>query len=270
MAAQRAKSDRLSYEVYLMDDGSKDGTYEAVQSEFPEVHLQKGDGSRFWNGGMNAAFGAALKGDYDFYLWLNDDTFLYPDALDKLLDGWESRNQQGHPDSIIIGSTIDPETGQYSYGGFQRLSKWTLKLDHVYPDDKEMKLCTTMCGNCVLIPRAITERIGNIEPFYKHRWGDPDYGLRATASGGSVWTVAGYIGTCEANPLAEAWTDNTLSIKDRIKDFHSVKGYRKEDWFFYVKRHGGLLWMLLWIKPYVDILTSSLKYKLTGKAQRKI
>ena len=204
-----------------------------------------------------------------FYLWLNDDTFLYDNAIDKLLDSWESRKKAGHPDSIIIGGTVDPVSGQFSYGGFQRASRWTLKLLHVSPGDT-LKECTTMCGNCVLIPKAVSDKVGNIEPFYKHRWGDPDYGLRTRMQGGTVWITPGYIGECEANPLAEAWTDNTLSIKDRIKDFHSVKGYRREDWFFYVRRHGGLLWPLLWIKPYVDIYVSSLKYKLTGKASRRL
>jgi GT2 family glycosyltransferase len=270
LQAQTAVNRRLQYDVYLMDDGSKDGTSEAVKEAFPEVHLRRGDGNLFWNGGMNAIFGEALKGDYDFYLWLNDDTFLYPDAMDKLLDAWETRNEAGHPDSIIIGGTIDPDTRLFSYGGFERYSNWTLKLRHIAPYEDKMRQCDTMCGNCVLIPKAVSDKIGNIEPFYKHRWGDPDYGLRTTKAGGSIWMTPGYIGTCEANPLAEAWTDNTLSIKERIKDFHSVKGYRKEDWFFYVRRHGGPLWILLWLKPYYDIITSSMLYKLNGKAKRKI
>ncbi len=268
VAEQTALQDRFQYEVFLMDDGSKDGTSAAVAKEFPEVQLFHGDGSNYWNGGMNIVFGEALKGDFDFYLWLNDDTFIYPDALDRLLDSWEERNAQGHPDSIMVGSVQDPETGKFSYGGFERLSKYTLKLNRVAPTDT-LQECATMNGNCVLIPKAITEKIGNIEPFYTHRWGDPDYGLRAGMAGGTVWIIPGFVGTCESNPLAEAWTANNLSIKERIKDFHSVKGYRKEDWFFYVKRHGGPLWVLLWLKPYVDILTSSLTYKITGKKNRK-
>ena len=67
---------QASINGFLMDDGSTDGTTEAVRERFPSVEVLQGDGSLFWNGGMHAAFAEALKGDYDYYLWLNDDTFL--------------------------------------------------------------------------------------------------------------------------------------------------------------------------------------------------
>ena len=76
--------------------------------------------------------------------------------------------------------------------------------------------------------------------------------------GFGVWLASGFVGTCESNPTAERWTDAGLSLKERIQDFHSIKGYGKKDWFFYVKRHGGPLWFLLWAKPYVDMVRVSL------------
>ncbi|MEO0472483.1 MAG: glycosyltransferase family 2 protein [Bacteroidota bacterium] len=266
LSRQTALNQRIHIDVFLMDDGSRDGTSEAIREQFPAVNLLKGDGNLFWNGGMSVAFGKAIEGKYDFYLWLNDDTFLYSEALDTLLDCHQKLVDRGEDASIVIGGTIDPETGEFSYGGFQKASKWTLKLLHVQPG-AELKQCTTMCGNCVLIPKEVVNRVGNIEGFYTHRWGDTDYGLRTRYKGGKVWIAPGYIGTCEANPLAEAWTDTSLSFKERIKDFHSIKGYIKKDWYFYVKRHGGILWPLLWMKPYIDIAVTSLKTKLTGSAK---
>ena len=66
--------DRVVLSVYLVDDGSSDGTGEQVHERFPDVNVLKGDGSLFWNGGMHRAFGEALKVGFDYYLWLNDDT----------------------------------------------------------------------------------------------------------------------------------------------------------------------------------------------------
>ena len=115
-----------------------------------------------------------------------------------------------------------------------------------------------MCGNCVLIPRDVAQAVGNIDPAFGHRWGDTDYGLRNRQQGGAVWIAPDYVGTCRANELAEAWTNDTLTLREKIKTFHSIKGYRKADWLRYVKRHGGTLWPLLWAKPYVDIVRTSL------------
>ncbi|MEM6801859.1 MAG: glycosyltransferase family 2 protein [Bacteroidota bacterium] len=257
------KSGRVSVEVFLTDDGSTDGTSEAVKEAFPGVHVFQGTGSLYWNGGMNLAFGKALQQNMDYYLWLNDDTFLYEDAIDKLLDTHEDMSKRSEPNSIILGGTVDPNTKEFSYGGFKRLSRWTLKMEAVIPGDHP-KRCTSNTGNCVLIPKSVSDKVGNIEPFYTHRWGDPDYGLRAGKLGCSIWLAPGYVAECESNPTAERWASPSLSFAERIKDFHSIKGYIKKDWYFFVKRHGGILWFALWMKPYFDMVMLSMKDMFRG------
>lgn len=74
-----------SIDVYLTDDGCTDGTPEAVKEQYPQVNIIHGDGNLFWNRGMYTAWEKAAQKGYDFYLWLNDDTILLPNALSKLL-----------------------------------------------------------------------------------------------------------------------------------------------------------------------------------------
>ena len=42
-------------DVYLTDDGSTDGTSEAVLYTYPNVHIISGDGNLYWNRGMYVA-----------------------------------------------------------------------------------------------------------------------------------------------------------------------------------------------------------------------
>ena len=63
-------------DVFVLDDASTDGTAAAVLERHPDVRLLRGDGQLYWNGGMRRAFGEAMAGDYDYYLWMNDDTEL--------------------------------------------------------------------------------------------------------------------------------------------------------------------------------------------------
>ncbi len=63
----------LELTVWLVDDGSTDGTAEAVQRVVPGIRLMTGSGSLFWCGGMRAAWAAAAGTQPEAYLWLNDD-----------------------------------------------------------------------------------------------------------------------------------------------------------------------------------------------------
>ena len=78
--------DLWSFSVYLVDDGSTDGTSEAVSEEFPQAVIIRGDGNLFWNHGMITAWEAAAADGQDFYLWLNDDTMMKEGALACLME----------------------------------------------------------------------------------------------------------------------------------------------------------------------------------------
>ncbi|MDH3651588.1 MAG: glycosyltransferase family 2 protein, partial [Saprospiraceae bacterium] len=226
-------------EIFLMDDGSTDGTSEAVRAKYPQVNILSGNGNLFWNQGMYQAFSKAIEKGFDYYLWLNDDTNLYPHAVSTLIDSHRKLAKRTSSRSIVIGSACDPATNSLTYGGYKlRRPGKKLSFNMVVPQD-DLVECDTMCGNCVLIPSEVVELVGNTDPVFRHRWGDMDYGLRAKRANCKVYVAPGYAGTCEDNPLAKSWRDFKIPIRDRINILHSVKGLHKEDWKTYVKRHGG-------------------------------
>lgn len=246
--------------VYLVDDGSSDGTSEAVSQNYPQVKILQGDGSLFWNGGMRMAFGEALKSDLDFYIWLNDDTNLYTDAVAKLLSTYRQLSDYRTTEPVVVvGATCDPETKALTYSGMVRSTWWhPLKFRLAKPAE-EAKLCDTMNGNCVLIPRAIAKLVGNLEPNFTHSTGDLDYGLRVKQHQGSVWLAPGYVGTCRVNSFqGDSWEDPNLSLRDRLKKAFNPKGLPPKEWKVFAQRHGGLLWPFYWSLPYVRLLLAAL------------
>ena len=240
-----------NFQVYLVDDGSSDGTSEAVKQNFPEINLLHGDGNLFWAGGMRVAFGKAIEEDYDYYVWLNDDTILSENALRKLLTIHKTLIQQGQPDSIVAGSTQDPDTGIPTYGGSVKSKRWySNKMEFLEPS-QELQKCDTMYGNFVLIPRSVAAKVGNIDPAFIHSLGDIDYGLRASKLGCSVWAAPGFIGTCTQNSAKGSWVDLDLSVMERLKKAFQVKNFPVAPWTTFTKRHDGLLWFLYWFLPYI-------------------
>jgi GT2 family glycosyltransferase len=238
----------VALDSFMLDDASTDGTSEAIAEQFPATTVLHGDGKQYWNGGMRAAFGAAIANDYDYYLWMNDDTHLDGGALALLLDTERQLRERGEAPVIVAGSTRHPETGELTYGGVVRPDRWRrLKTELVEPADQP-RPCETMNGNTVLVPRAVVERVGNIDPAFVQQMGDFDYGFRARAAGCSVWIAPGTVGTCASHPVRRPDEGAFLEEWGRL---WSTKELTPRPWAVYSRRYAGRLWPLYWLSPYV-------------------
>ena len=235
-------------DIFVLDDASTDGTAAAVVERHPDVRLLRGDGELYWNGGMRRAFGEAMGGDYDHYLWMNNDTRLDDDVLALLL--WTERElrEEGHGTVIVAGTTRHPDTGELTYGGQVRLSHWRpLGWTLVQPGG-EPRPCETMNGNTVLIPRAVVQRVGNVDPAYAQQMGDLDYGLRARAAGCEVWVAPGTVGTCASHPKRRT---DIQPLRRELARLWSVKELAPRPWLVFTRRWAGRFWPIYWLSPYV-------------------
>lgn len=240
--------------VILVDDASTDGTREAVTSHYPQVRVLKGNGLLYWSGGMRMAFAEAMRTDFDFYLWLNDDTHLFSYAIDRMLESALQLEQRGE-NAVVTGSTCDPVQQRWTYGGFRRhLSRRGLQFLPVPPLPHEMQQCDTMNGNCTLIPRAVARVVGNLDPIFSHGLGDFDYGLRARARGHTIYLAPGFVGTCAGNSITGTWKDKSASFSQRWRHLTSPKGLPFKEWLIYTHRHFGALWPLYAVSPYIKTI----------------
>lgn len=260
--------DGVSRELVLVDDGSTDRTTDAVRAAFPEVVIERGDGSLFWNRGMLRAWQRALHFSPDYVLWLNDDTRLYSHALVRLLetDAW-SRARAGRP-GIVVGST-DNDAGELSYGGSVPAGRFNpLRMRKVMPGDSP-KPAVTMNGNCVLVPKEVFEQIGLLDEVFHHGMGDNDYGFRAHKAGIPIWVMPGYAGHCNSDyRVAGSFNDPSLPLPVRWKKIMSPKGVPVGPWKAICRRHGGAIWPLLWIWPYGKLVFTSLTRSMGGPVER--
>jgi GT2 family glycosyltransferase len=113
-----------------------------------------------------------------------------------------------------------------------------------------------MNGNCVLIPSAVANIVGNLEPAFVHAMGDIDYGLRVGQAGFPIMVLPGFIGVCAHNSIDNTFMDMRLSLGERWKKIMSLKGLPPSQWYVLTRRHAGLLWPLLFVWPYVKVLFS--------------
>ncbi len=230
--AQTGLEGRVDVDVWMTDDGSTDGTAEAVRERFPEVSIVQGDGSLYWNRGMHAAWTAADEGPgYDFWLWLNDDTFLREDAVARLLDSSQKHDNK----AIIIGTTCSSSNPDViTYGG------WVDDKGRVTDVSSEVA-CNTFEGNIVLIPGYAYSILGKNDYSYHHAGGDNDYGYRAGKAGVEIYTGIGVFGICDAHEHCAKWEDSSLPLKVRWKNYFSPYGSTGMEFFRYRRRFFGFL-----------------------------
>ncbi len=253
--------DRVDLDVVMVDDGSTDGTAARVADAFPSVRILRGDGQRFWNGGMRMAWADALSRDPDVTLWLNDDTILYPSALGTLLDTLESTG--GVPvagaEVIVAGATVDPEDGQVNYSGVTQHPTRRLRFDVIEPDGRPQR-ADTMNGNAVLVPRAVVSRLGTLARAYTHSMGDYDYGLRARLAGIPIWVTPEVVGDCPSNP-------GFVPSGDVAADLERLRGTKHlptDEWQTFAKRWAGPAWPAYWVSPYVRRTVAVLRAAVGG------
>lgn len=231
--------------IYLTDDGCTDGTAEAVSTAYPQVAIVKGNGNLFWNRGMHLAWKEASKSKCDYYLWLNDDTILYDDAINGLLE-----TASHHPKSIIVGSTCD-KNGNLSYGGRKSNRKHTV----IPPDRNHAIPCDTFNGNIVLIPGNVVNRIGINDPYFHHSFGDIEYGLRAKKAGIVSYIAPGYYGTCERNNPVPLFRRKCYPLVKRYKFLYSPLGFNPiEDFHMNLKYYPIWKCILWFIKLHLNVL----------------
>jgi GT2 family glycosyltransferase len=245
-----------SIEVFLVDDGSTDGTSESIKDQFPEVNIIQGNGNLFWNQGMRLSWNTAVqKREFDFFLWLNDDTILDPSALLQFIKTYTEAVLLEKREVIITAACrSDFNNDVFSYGGRNDEGP-------IIPNGT-LQECKYINGNAVLVPKAVYKIVGNLSEDYTHGFGDVDYGLTALRNGFKCFTTRDYIATCKPHTEIQGWCNPSLPLFKRWSLFHSPKGLNISEYKLFRKKFWPNQWILDVIKAYIKMILPLLYRKL--------
>lgn len=219
----------FSFDVYLTDDGCTDGTSTAISEQYPDVNIIKGDGNLYWNRGMWTAWSEAAKGDYEYYLWLNDDTNLYPYAINELLSVAGKYGSR----CIVVGACQSSDRIKMTYGGRNE--------NGLIQPDGEVKEVSIVNGNILLVPRYVFKVLGNLNFRFHHGGGDFDYSWRASQKGIKCFQASTYLGECDEHDRLSDWCNPEVPLMKRMKLLYKPNGMPPSILFYQQRREKGLL-----------------------------
>lgn len=186
-----------NFDVIHVDNGSTDGSSEAVGQAFPRVRTVRTEDNTGPTGGLNLGLQAGLDGGYDYLLSLNNDIEVDPEMLSELVATAES--------SPMIGC-VGPKA--YYYEDRQRLwsaggilpfkesatrERGMREIDRGQWDTEEAVDYINGCA--ILIKRSVVQEVGLWDPIYQFSSEDADLCMRMRRRGYS----------CHYNPRAVLW-----------------------------------------------------------------
>ncbi|HEX8733829.1 MAG TPA: glycosyltransferase family 2 protein [Pyrinomonadaceae bacterium] len=179
----RIDKTNLDVHIVIVDDGSTDGTSEAIRQNFPEVEIIAGDGNLWFTEGTNVGIRAALRHQPKYVLLINDDAVFDEKFLRSMVETAEKNPRS------VVGSLLllwdEPhkifqvapvwETRSGGWRHWQNQTVWTVP-------EKAWEV-DIIVGNCVLVPAAAMSEAGLMNSKKYPNFGDVEYTPRLKKRG---------------------------------------------------------------------------------------
>jgi GT2 family glycosyltransferase len=258
------KSSQVDLKLYLLDDGSNDGTSEMISEQYPSVQLIKGHGGNYWAGGMRLIFQKIDKSDFTDYTHLfvlNDDIVLKKNALLDTLNELENSNWSNPlmPYTAVL-NMFDEELGRVVYGGLMNQSRFGGFIYNVLEPVEKIIMAETLNMNAALISRGAINQIGFLDVIFAHHRADIDFGLRLNNSGGKVLVIPGIHGVCTLNSYRSFNYFSEKNLYRRIKMVIHPKNEPFLERFIFYWRHSNFFGLIFFLNPYLTVFFPFLRY----------
>jgi len=185
----------FSFEVFVVDNNSSDGSAEMVRKNFPQVKLKANEENLGFAKGNNQGI---KNSSGDFVLLLNPDMKLFPDTLKNMLE-W----MRDEPWASLAGCRLVNEKGETikhvrRFPTFLSQLAIVLKFPHVFPkilsrylrvnfDYSRPAMVDSIRGAFFMIRREMLEKIGGLDERYFLWFEEVDFCKQVYENGGEVW-----------------------------------------------------------------------------------
>jgi GT2 family glycosyltransferase len=244
----------VDLEVFVVDNGSTDGSGRAVKERFPDVRVIENQGNVGFAGANNQALKLS-RGKY--LLLLNPDAQVKGKAVEELISFMEAHSKAGISGVQLLNSN---GSRQNSIANFPSLATELLNkslLRRLFPKKfpgKERNYSEpievdSVIGACMMVRRQALDQVGLLDEDYFLFLEETDWCYRMKRAGWEIYHV----------PLAEADHFQGKSAEEAKKKAR-VEFYRSR-YHFFKKNRGPWQWFILLIGLLIKLMV---EFVLTG------
>jgi GT2 family glycosyltransferase/glycosyltransferase involved in cell wall biosynthesis len=193
-------------QLFVVDNGSRDGSAETIERALPEARLVKSERNLGFAAGANLGLRSALDADAELVLLVNSDARIDPDCLGQLERALETDAAVAIAGPAIV-AVADPERIESLGLAFSAASGRFRELGSG-ADARErgaQRSVDALSACTMLIRRSALEKIGLFDDAYYFGFEDVDLCLRARREGFR----------CELVPAATVWHEGHATIGRR-------------------------------------------------------
>ena len=175
------RADLRGASVLVVDNGSRDGSVDAVRARFPGTHIVALPENRGYAGGNNAGMRVALEAGAEGVLLLNNDAVVAPDFLSPLLSAVEWPMTGGACSAIHRADHPEMLDVAYSLIRFEQRNAVQLLGVNSLPGQGFATRCEIpiAIGCCLLLRAEALRHVGLFDERYFAYHEDVDWCLRA-------------------------------------------------------------------------------------------
>jgi GT2 family glycosyltransferase len=179
LAGSRVRED-ISHRILVVDNGSTDGSVEAIRATFPEVEVVALPQNVGYARGTNAGVRRALERGADWTLLVNNDAEVTPDTLAVLLEAAEA-----HGAGMVVPTIVTFDTPERVWPAAGHRRRLTLAaFDSTAAPPGAAPYDVDWVAACVVLVRAELWRdVGLFDERYLFYYEDHDLCLRAKRRG---------------------------------------------------------------------------------------
>ena len=259
-------SDQVSYEVFVVDNGSKDGSQQMIKDEYPQVILIQNPCNRGFAAANNQAMQRA-QGRY--CLLLNSDTIMIESCIDKVINYLDA-----NPNVGMAGPRLLNEDGsiQNSVGSIPNVLTETTQrslMRLLFPkryygrrfQPTEPVFVESLVGASLYVRTKLIKELGMLDEDYFFFLEETDWCLRALKAD---WKIV-FLPDAKIYHL-QGKSATPVQAEARIEYWRSRYLFFKKH---YPRWHGWILKVGLLAKLLVNLVSNSLIGCFNAKAKHK-